>query len=171
MSRVRELPRRAVRGILSVAVALYLGAGALLGPVVQPAIRALAATRAMERLRGALLALGPHQALVCLAVPVLVIEPLKLVAMALVAHGDIVSGIGLLVVLHIASLLVTERLFAVLEPALMRIGWFALVWTEVVLVRDRVLTVVRGTALYKSARGLAHSIVAAWRRVRASRPM
>jgi hypothetical protein len=142
----------------TLAVAAYLLLSDLIGPVLAPVIRWLAGLRLFVRLRSLLEALTPYQALVVLAVPFLILEPLKLLALVVIARGHVVTGTAGLVGLHGLSLLSTERLFAVVKPKLLTIRWFAYLWGYVVLIRDDLIRRVRSSwiwALVLDARRIA----------------
>src|SRR3569833_2082150 len=83
--------------------------------------------------------LGPYQSLLLLAVPVCIVEPMKLVAVAVAGHGHWITGTGMIVAAYAASLLVIERLFALVKPKLLMLPWFARVWTRFVALRAKVL--------------------------------
>jgi hypothetical protein len=74
-----------------------------------------------------------------LAVPPCVVEPAKLVAVAIAGNGHWVSGTGVIVAAYAVSILVVERLFLIVKPKLLPLDWFAWVWTRFVALRDRVL--------------------------------
>ena len=154
---------RALRLVLAGPVAAWLVLSGLLSPLLAPLARAIARLRLAVRLKAWAAGLPPAAALLCLAVPVLLIEPMKLGALALVAGGHPLDGALLLIVLHGASFLVTERLFGVLEPALMEMGWFARGWTQVRRVRERILDLVRGMAPVVVARSWALRLRKAFR--------
>jgi hypothetical protein len=120
-------------------VAGYLVLTEVLWPLVRPLAEALSRLHFMRSLRAWLAALGPYPALLLLAVPFLVLEPLKLLAVYWTATGHVVTGTVALLALHGASLLSTERLFAVLKPKLLTIRWFATVWGRIEAVRDAVM--------------------------------
>ena len=154
MPQPSKLPKgvRVVRRILTlpaaIAVAAYLLLSDLIGPVLAPVIRWLAGLRLFVRLRSVLEVLTPYQALVVLAVPFLILEPLKLLALVVIARGHVVTGTAGLVGLHGLSLLSTERLFAVVKPKLLTIGWFAYLWGYVVLIRDHLIRSVRSSRIW-----------------------
>lgn len=153
---------RVVRRILTlpaaIAVAAYLLLSDLIGPVLAPVIGWLAGLRLFVRLRSLLESLTPYQALALLAVPFLILEPLKLLALVAIARGHVVTGTALLVGLHGLSLLSTERLFSVVKPRLLTIAWFNHLWGFVVLIRDDLIRRVRSSwiwALVLDARRIA----------------
>ena len=72
--------------------------------------------------------LGPYQSLLILAIPLAIIEPLKLVALFVVGEGHFVAGVLIMIFAYAGSLFVIERLFLVLKPKLL---------TLLAMVRDR----------------------------------
>lgn len=89
--------------------------------------------RAVERL-------GPYQSLMLLAVPLCVVEPLKLVAVAVAGKGHWITGTGMIIVAYAGSIFVVERLFLIVKPKLLTLEWFAWAWTRFVAVRDDVVS-------------------------------
>ena len=75
--------------------------------------------------------LGPYQSLVLLMVPVGLAEPLKVVALFVAGTGHWFSGMAIIVGAYAVSILIIERLFRVVKPKLMMIGWFARSWTRI----------------------------------------
>ena len=70
-----------------------------------------------------------------LVVPTSIVEPLKLVAVAIVGEGHWVTGTLVILAAYAASLLLVERLFAIVKPKLMMLGWLARLWTRIVNLR------------------------------------
>lgn len=62
--------------------------------------------------------------LVLLAVPVIVLEPAKLIGLLWLATGKVWAGLGLLVFAYGLSLVLIERIFDAGLPALLTWGWF-----------------------------------------------
>ena len=69
---------------------------------------------------------GPYPSLFLLAIPTALVEPLKLVALAVAGHWT--SGSCMVVAAYATSFLVLERLFLVVKPKIMTLGWFAKIW-------------------------------------------
>jgi hypothetical protein len=86
-----------------------------------------------SKIRHRIKALGPYQSLILLAVPTSIVEPLKLVAIA--GEGHWVTGALVIVAAYATSLLLVERLFAIVKPKLMTLNWFAQLWTWLVSLR------------------------------------
>src|ERR1700710_341113 len=83
--------------------------------------------------------LGPYQSLALLAVPLAFAEPLKLIAVYVGGGGRWVTATGMMIAAYCASLLVVERLFRVVKPKLLMLGWFALLWSWWVAIRNKII--------------------------------
>jgi hypothetical protein len=84
-------------------------------------------------------ALGPYPSLFLLALPTATAEPLKLAAVAVAGKGHWITGTVMIVICYAFSLLVVERLFAIVKPKILTIPWFAKLWEGFVFVRTRAL--------------------------------
>jgi hypothetical protein len=93
----------------------------------------------LARSRRGLQQINPYLSLLLLLVPLLLVEPLKLVALMVAGKGHWLAGTGMLVAAYAASLLVIERLFRVLKPKIMMMGWFNRLWTGFVALRTRLI--------------------------------
>jgi hypothetical protein len=92
-----------------------------------------------SRLRRWIEGLGPYQSLLLLAVPTSLVEPLKLVGVAIAGAGHWITGIVAIVCAYAASLLLVERLFRIVKPKLLTLPWFARLWNGLLAVRRHVL--------------------------------
>lgn len=99
-----------------------------------------------KRIRGSIEGLGPYQALALLVVPACVVEPLKLVAVAIAGKGHWFTGAAVIIFAYAASLLVIERLFTMVKPKLLKLHWFAKLWARVVVFKCRIAKSIRGVA-------------------------
>jgi hypothetical protein len=104
----------------------------------------------LARIRRRLQKMRPYPSLVLLLVPLLLVEPLKLVAVFVAGKGHWLTGTGMLVAAYASSLLVVERLFRVVKPKLMILGWFARLWTWVVTLRNKLFPWASKTTLEAS---------------------
>jgi hypothetical protein len=94
--------------------------------------------------------LGPYQSLLLLAVPVCLVEPMKLVAVAIAGEGHWLTGTAMIVAAYAASLLVIDRLFLIVKPKLLTMPWFASIWNRFVTLRTRMA---RGLGLRTPSEG------------------
>lgn len=95
------------------------------------------------RLRHFIQGLGPYQSLLLLLVPVSVVEPLKLIAVAVAGEGHWIAGTVMIVVAYAASLLIVERLFRIVKPKLLTLPWFARLWARFIFVRTKAVGLFR----------------------------
>ena len=82
---------------------------------------------------------GPYQSLALLGVPVCVVEPLKLVALAVAGDGHWITGAAMIVTAYAGSLLVVERLFVIVKPRLLTLRWFARLWEWFIALRSKLI--------------------------------
>jgi hypothetical protein len=78
----------------------------------------------LPRLRRYIEGLGLYQSLVLLLIPTSLVEPLKLIAVAVAGEGHWITGTVMIVVAYAASLLLVERLFMIVKPKLLTLPWF-----------------------------------------------
>ncbi len=95
--------------------------------------------RLLRRLRHSIERLGPYPSLFLLAVPLAIIEPLKLIAVFIAGDGHWFTGLIVMICAYCASLLVTERLFVIVKPKLLQLPWFRKLWTWFVGIRGKAL--------------------------------
>jgi hypothetical protein len=95
------------------------------------------------KLRGYIEGLGPYQSFALLAVPTSLVEPLKLVAVAVAGDGHWITGTVMIIAAYAASLLLVERLFSIVKPKLLTLPWFARLWCWVVTARGKVFGLFR----------------------------
>ena len=119
--------------------------------------------RPLAAVRRAVERLGPYPSLFVLAIPTGLIEPLKLVAVAIAGKGHWIAGTLVIAFAYAASLLVVERLFRIVKPKLLKLRWFARPWSRFVALRGRSLAWLRSTrdcVLHRSTATKASTIKA-----------
>jgi len=85
----------------------------------------LARWQPWARVEASIARLPPYAALAAFVLPTLLLLPLKFVALLLIANGRLLLASGLFVAAKIVATALIARLFALTQPALMQIGWFA----------------------------------------------
>ena len=80
--------------------------------------------------------LGPYQSLALMLLPILLVEPLKIVALFVAGSGHWLTGTGMMIAAYAVSLVFVERLFKVVKSKLMTMNWFAYIWTWYIAMRD-----------------------------------
>lgn len=117
---------------------------------------------AFERLIGRL---PPWAALLAFTVPVLVLIPVKLLALYLLGLGHVVIGMALIILAKIAGTAIAARLFQLTFPALMQLPWFARFYPPWKAWKDGKLRLVRASFAWRFGRRLQHRWTAASRRL------
>jgi hypothetical protein len=79
--------------------------------------------------------IGPYTAAVLVLVPLMIVEPLKLVAVWIAGERHWSTGAIVLVIAYAGSLFVVERLFRRLKPNILRAPLLARAWAKFVAVR------------------------------------
>lgn len=87
--------------------------------------------------------LGPYQSLALLAVPTCIVEPMKLVAITIAGEGHWFTGTAMIIAAYAASLMLVERLFVIVKPKLLRLPWFARVWSSLIVIRYKLMKPLR----------------------------
>ena len=91
------------------------------------------------RIRRRIEALGPYQSLLLLGVPTCLVEPSKLLALAVVGDGHWITGTVMIVTAYAISLTLVERLFRIVKPKLLTLHWFSRIWSWLVGTKNRAL--------------------------------
>jgi hypothetical protein len=114
--------------------------------------------------------LPPYGALVAFALPSLVLLPLKFVAVYLLANGMALTAGLVFIGAKMASTALIARIFMLVKPALMQIGWFAasyhwfMTWKEAIFAEVRASWPWRyGRMVKKRIRHEAKQAWARWR--------
>jgi hypothetical protein len=118
---------RILKPVIFTLAAIYFLVDAIFMTVARPLANWIAEYWIFRSLRVWIGSLRPYPALALLAVPVIVLEPVKPVAAYLAGTGHVTTGMIVLVVGEILKLVLVERLFCVSRDKLMSIPAFA--WT------------------------------------------
>lgn len=95
--------------------------------------------------------LPPYGALATLAVPSLLLVPVKLAALWFIAHGQSVPGLATVVVAKFAGTALVARIFMLTQPKLLRIGWFAWLHARLVAFKARLYAAIKASVIYQAA--------------------
>ena len=140
---------------LRLVVAVLVVLDELARPVYRPLTHWFASLALIKRAEARIATLPPYAVLFVLAVPLIGVEPLKLLGVYWIGTGRWLSGLLLLGFSYLASFLVVERIYEAGHDKLMQIGWFRTAMGYVTRVRDAVLGWARGTAVWIHGRRLA----------------
>lgn len=118
------------------------------------------------RLENQLRQLPPWGALLAFFVPVLLLLPVKVLALFLFSSGHAATALTVLVLAKLVGTAIVARIFQLVERPLMRIPWFARWYPRWKAWKDRVLAVVRQSRPWRIVRALKGRIARGWRRFR-----
>lgn len=123
----------------------------------EPLQRAMAALGRLPVLRwveAGIRRLPPWPALALFIVPGLMLLPVKLAAVWLISQGRPLLGLAVLVAAKLMGTALVARLYALTQPALMRLGWFVVLHARWLTWKDALLGWVRVSTVWRSARAL-----------------
>ena|ERR1700688_1632498 len=112
-----------------------------------PAHRRMTRRRKMTTLASArrrIQNLSPYLSLLLLSVPVILVEPLKIVSLYVAGKGHWLTGTGIILGAYALSLFFVGRLFRAVKPKLLMLGWFAKLWTLFAAFRTKVIQMASG---------------------------
>lgn len=109
--------------------------------------------------------LPPYAAVATFFVPALMLVPVKIAALFLIAHHHGLLGVLVLVGAKLAGTAVLARLFALTQPTLMRLPWFARWYPRWKSWKDRVMEEVRRSFAWRAARRLKATVARQWSRL------
>ncbi len=108
--------------------------------------------------------LPPWSALLVFFVPVLLLLPVKVLALFLFSEGHAVSGCAVLIGAKLIGTAIVARIFQLVETALMRIPLFARWYPRWKGWKNRVLYSVRESAPWRAVRAFQEATRQRWRR-------
>ena len=109
----------------------------------------------MERF---IVSLPPYGALVVFFVPALMLLPVKLLALYWISRGHTVFGLAVVLAAKVAGTAAVARLFALTQPALMRLAWFARLYGRWKPWKDALIARVKGTPIWRNTAASVRAI-------------
>jgi hypothetical protein len=125
---------------------------------LQAGIARLVRALKLDRLERRIALLPPYAALVLTFAPVLLALPVKLAAVWLIARGKALLGLVLIVGVKVIGTAVLARLFALTQPVLMQLGWFARLYGGWMAWKTGLLCWVRATPAWRWAQAVADQV-------------
>jgi hypothetical protein len=119
---------RILKSVVFMLATVYFLVDAVFMTVARPLANRIAAHWMFGSLRARIISLRPYPTLALFAVPLIVLEPVKPVAVYLAGTGHITIGMIVLVVGEVLKLVLLERLFRVSRDKLISIPTFALTY-------------------------------------------
>ncbi|MDT9001709.1 hypothetical protein RQP53_20700 [Paucibacter sp. APW11] len=84
----------------------------------------------LRQVEAAIRRLPPYGALALLLLPTLLILPVKIIALWMIGKGRALLGVSVILLAKVAGTALLARLFVLIQPALMQLGWFARLYTR-----------------------------------------
>jgi hypothetical protein len=110
--------------------------------------------------------LPPVAALFTFFLPVLALLPVKILALYLIGQGHPLAGFMVLAAAKLVGTALVARLFALTEPALMQLPWFARWYPRWKIWKDAVIAQVRRSAAWDAGRRWKARARARWAMLR-----
>lgn len=145
---------RILKLIAYIAAAIYFIADVLFVSVARPISRWFAANFPMPRVRAWITSLPPYPCLALFSVPVILLEPVKMIAAYMAATGQFIWAAATFVVGELLKLVLVERLFDLTKNKLMKIPVFAWAYRHYAQAKAWV----KQTEAFKALRALSRSI-------------
>ena len=109
-------------------------------------------------------ALPPYAALALFLLPTAMLLPVKLLALWLIGQGKVWAGTLVILGAKLVGTAIVARLFALTQPALMQLAWFARLFARWVSWKEALLAQVRASWPWRLGRVLKHRWKQRWRR-------
>ena len=146
------------RAIALVVVVVWTMLDELLFPLFRPLVHWLSGFRIFETISALIGRSPPYLVLLMLAVPFVLIEPLKVFALYWIAVGHVIEGTVLLVLAHILSIFTLDRIYHTGKSQLARIGWFARLMGWLVGLRDLAFAWVKSMPAWQAAAPMVRTV-------------
>lgn len=151
-----EFLKRILKGILLAPLALFLLFEEWGWEPLARCFAALGRLPVWRQIERLIIRLPPWAAVLVFGVPVLLLIPVKLLALFLLGKGHVAWGLSLVLMAKIAGTALAARLFQLTEPALMQLGWFARLYPSWKAWKDRMLRQVRISWPWRLGRRMKH---------------
>lgn len=106
--------------------------------------------------------LPPWAAVAVFATPVVVLLPVKVLALFLLGRGHAFTGLVVLLAAKVAGTALVARLFTLTQPALMQLAWFARWYPRWKAWKDGVIAQARASALWRTVARRKAQAAAQW---------
>jgi hypothetical protein len=101
------------------------------------------------RIEALIVRLPPYAALAVFFVPMLLLLPVKLLALYWISRGHAVLGIAVVLAAKLLGTAAVARLFALTQPALMQLAWFARWYGMWKRWKDALIAHAKGSAIWR----------------------
>lgn len=166
---MRRWLNRIITPPLMFVAALILFVEEVLWEVAKRVMAALGRLPLIRSLEGMITRLPPYGAAAAFLLPGLLLLPVKVGALWLIAHGQAVAGLGLIVAAKLAGTALVARIFSLTRPTLMMLGWFARLYGFIMRWRARLYGFVKASAAWHALERARARVRAAFARMKPGR--
>jgi hypothetical protein len=110
------------------------------------------------RMEASIAKLPPYAALVLYLIPIVLLLPIKLLALYWIHAGYVVLGLSLVMLAKIAGTAIAARLFTLTQPALMRLAWFARFYGRWKPWKDALMARVKTSAPWRTTQSMVRGV-------------
>lgn len=162
-----RLPLRLLKGLFGWLLALVILFEEWGWEPLQRALAWISRLPGLRWLERRIQVLPPYAALALFLVPTLMLLPVKLLALWLMGQGKILSGTLVILAAKLIGTAIVARLFALTQPALMQLAWFAHSYVRWTRWKNALLGQVRTSWPWRFGRVIKHRLRQHWQRLRA----
>ncbi|NWJ27228.1 hypothetical protein [Rhizobium sp. RM] len=94
-------------------------------PLYRPVVKAISSMTVFRRIEAQIARQARLVILLLLAVPFAIAEPMKVAGLVVMAHGHVVSGLTMVILAHLATFLIVERIYHAGRDKLLTYAWLA----------------------------------------------
>lgn len=110
------------------------------------------------RIEAFIAALPPYAALVVFCLPALMLLPVKLLALYWISRGHALLGLAVVLAAKVLGTAAVARLFALTQPALMQLPWFAKFYARWKPWKDALIAQVKHAPIWRTLAHLVHQL-------------
>lgn len=118
------------------------------------------------RMEALITRLPPYAALLVFFLPALLLLPIKLLALYWISRGHALLGVAVVLTAKMLGTAAVARLFALTQPALMRLAWFARLYGRWKPWKDRLIAQMKASATWRAMSASVRAMAASLRAVR-----
>lgn len=119
----------------------------------------------LKRFDAWLSSLNPIPALCAFFIPLIIVTPFNLLALFLLAHGAIIQGVILEIIIKLIGTLLIARVFRLTKPALLTFTWLSLIYNTITRILTWAHEIIHQTSIYKLVAKIKTAIkikIASW---------
>jgi hypothetical protein len=168
---MRRWLNRIITPPLMFVAALILFAEEVAWEAAKRIMAALGRLPLIRSLEGLIARLPPYGAAAAFLLPGLLLLPVKVGALWLIARGQALAGLGLIVAAKLAGTALVARIFTLSRPALMTLDWFARLYGFIMRWREKLYGYVKASTAWRALEGARAKVGAAFARLKPGRLM